>query len=94
MGDDKPKTGSVEVIRGKKFAGERFSTIGSAEEIAANRELQKQYDHANAIPLSVYLVNKRITDPVQTKMMEAHTKVRKATTEAFDGIFKSYYGGE
>jgi len=84
------KQDTEEVILGKKFAGEKFPTVKSAEDVAAERELQKQFEHENAVPLSVYFTIRRITDPVKQAMMEAYTKVRKATLEAFDEIFETF----
>lgn len=84
------KKHTEDVVLGKKFAGEKFSTVKSADDIAAERKLQEDYAHENAVPLSVYFSNRRITDLTQQRMMESFTKVRKATMEAFDEIFAKF----
>lgn len=84
------KQDTEDVVLGKKFPGEKFSTVRSAEEIAATNEENKKYDVENAVPIDAYFMKRRITDPVKKAMMEAYTKVRKATVEAFDEIFDKF----
>jgi DnaJ-class molecular chaperone len=91
MSTKKPEKPGDEVILGKKFAGEKFSTVRSAANVLADHELQKSYDHPNAVPIEVYFVKHRVNDPVQRAMMLASTKIRKATIEAFDDIFHSFF---
>jgi hypothetical protein len=79
-----------EPVLGKKWAGEKFPTVKSAADVVASQELQKEYVHENAVPLSVYFTKRRINDPVKQAMMFAFTKVRKATIEAFDEIFETF----
>lgn len=86
----KKQIGDTSIALGKKWSGEKFSTVRSTEDVVADRELQKQYDAPTAIPLSVYFAKRRITDPVKQSMMEAFTKVRKATEDAFDAIFETF----
>lgn len=97
MPNEKPKSNEStekpgdEVILGKKFPGEKFSTVRDAKEaaeLAAEDQLRAQ--HPQAMPLSVYFSHKRIHDPMVQSMMEAYTKVRTATLETFDSIFKAF----
>ena len=81
-----------EVILGKKFAGEKFSTVRSTEDVVAEQKIQDEHAHPNAVPLSVYCMIRGHHDKVLVAMLEAHTKVRTATLEAFDKIFKSFFG--
>lgn len=88
--ETKEKPGD-EVILGKKFPGERFSTVRSAKETAEQIALQKEFgDHPEAMPLTVYFSHRRIHDSTMQAMMTAYTKVRKATLATFDAIFKDF----
>lgn len=92
---DKSTRRTEEVILGKKFPGEKFSTVRSTEDVIADHELQSQYaNESNAIPLSVYFVIRGHSDPVLQRMLESHTKVRTATKEAFDKLFHSFFSTE
>lgn len=77
------------VVLGKKFVGERFPTIARAPD-NDDAELLSQFDEPEAIPLSVYFMNRRITDPVKQAMMTAFTLVHRATVAAFDKIFETF----
>ena len=84
---DKPD----QIVLGKKFPGEKFSTIVSVDAIAEQQAADAPYvDAENTMLLDVYLANHRINDPVRIAMMKAFTKVRKATVEAFDEIFSTF----
>ena len=88
MPNEKP---GAEVKLGKKFSGEKFSTVRSAEETAEQVALNVEYgSDPEAIPLSVYFTHKRVNDPTHQRMMESYTKVRNATLAAFDAIFKDF----
>lgn len=82
--------GTAPLVIGKKWAGEKFSTVVSLAEVEAVRELNKKYEHENAVPLSVYFQIRRISDPVTQSMMSVYTKVQKATLVAFDEIFSTF----
>ena len=86
---DEEKPGD-EVVLGKKFAGEQFSTVRSAKDVEEAQALLAQYADEHAVPLSIYFQNRRITDPVKQSMMKAYTKVQKATMDAFDKIFATF----
>lgn len=88
MSEEKPGDA---VILGKKFAGETFCTIKSMDHVREEMALHAKHGtHPEAMPLSVYFANKRITDPVTQAMMTAHTKVRQATVAVFDAIFANF----
>lgn len=85
---DKPGS---EIILGKKYPGEQFSTVKSAAQVVEEQEVQKPFEHENAVPIEVYFKHRRIdSDPVRHAAMLAFTKVRKATMEAFDSIFAKF----
>ncbi len=80
-----------EVILGKKFQSEKFSTIRSAADVEEDQKLQEKYKHEHAQPLHVYFQIRGHTDHTLQAMMSAYTKVRSATLEAFDDIFHSFF---
>jgi hypothetical protein len=75
---------------GKKFRGEKFVTIKTAEMAAADAKLQKKYADPHAVTLIAYFVHKQIRNPVQQAGMTAYTRVRRATVQAFDEIFAKF----
>lgn len=84
-----------EVVLGKKFAGEKFSTVRSVADVEEVEKLNAKYaSEPNALPLSVYMANRGHIDPVLVAMMKAHTKVHTASTESFDKIFHSFFSTE
>lgn len=83
---------SEEVILGKKFPGEKFATVRSAETVAAEQLLEASHAHENAIPLTVYFSIRGHHDPVLQRMLFEFTSIRTATKDAFDTIFAKFFG--
>lgn len=84
-----------EVILGKKFAGEKFSTVRSAADVIADHELQAKFrNEPNAVPITVYFTIRGHVDPTLQRMLMAHIKVKTATLEAFDKLFHSFFSSE
>lgn len=80
-----------EVILGKKFPSEKFVTIRSAADVEEVAKLHEKHAHADAIPIEAYLSIRGHNEHTMQAMLLAHTKVRRATMEAFDEIFKSFF---
>ncbi len=86
-----PEEDTKPVVRlGKKFKGEKFVTIKTAEMLEEAEVLRKRYADPHAVTLTAYFVHKRIRNPVQQASMSAYTKVRRATVKAFDEIFAKF----
>lgn len=105
MSDDKNKKhGTEPVVSGKKFAGESFPTVTTAEAVAAQQAVDAAHSHPEAMDLNAYFTVCRINDPVKRAMMRAFqpldpedkdqqrrlTLPRRATKEAYDAFFKTF----
>jgi hypothetical protein len=89
LGDKQEKPGD-EVKLGKKYAGEKFSTVVSAAQLTETRAEQAKHEGPNAITIEMYFSIMRITDPVKQSMMRACTSLTRASKEAFDDVFRSF----
>lgn len=85
-----PRMGAEPVVLGKKWAGEKFSTVVSVEELAETHKLQAFYDTENAVPIEAWFIARGHRDHTMQASMRAYTKIRKATHEAFDDIFDKF----
>ena len=93
MADDEKspvKMGAEPVILGKKWAGEKFSTVRSAEAVAAIHKLQAEYDVEGAVPIEAWFNARNQREPTMIAAMLAYTSIRKATHDAFDEIFATF----
>lgn len=75
---------------GKQYKGQQFVPILTPEDVKADNDLQAQYNHPDAIGIDAYCAIRGVRDPVMQAAMKAHTKVRKATKEVWDQLFKTF----
>ena len=77
---------------GKKFSGEKFPTIvdGSVE-IPLQIEVKKFGQAKNAITIEAYFIKRGHRGVVMQAAMKTRTKIRKATVEVFDEVFKGFF---
>lgn len=75
---------------GRRWRGDS-AVLRSSEDVADEAAEQAQYrDKPGAVPLLAYFGFKDITNPVMQASMSAYTKIRIATVEDFDAIFKDH----
>jgi hypothetical protein len=90
MSDTPKKHGTERPEVGRKWAGEPFPTVKTAEQVAAERVAQEPYNTPDAVDLITYFSIRRISDPVKRAGMAAYTTIRNASVAAFDDIFSTY----
>lgn len=79
------------VSKGKKFAGEKFSTIMTTEDVVNVRVENAKYNtDPNAVPIENWFAARGHRSEVMQSAMRAYTTVRTATMEAFDLIFEKF----
>ena len=76
---------------GKSYRGQQFVPIKTPDIVAADRKAARPYERKEgAITLDAYFGLRKVRDPVMRASMSKFTKVRKATPEDFDAIFKTH----
>lgn len=75
---------------GKAYRGQTFFPVTTKEEVVAVAEAQKQYSKEGAFPIEVYFSVRQIREPATQDAMRVYTKVRNATLEDWDSIFKNF----
>ena len=75
---------------GKKYKGDSSPTFQTPEDVQAMMDAQKPYNKEGAVEVMTYFSMRGIKNPVMQASMLAYTKVRKATPEDFDTIFKDH----
>lgn len=75
---------------GRRYRGEG-APLRTPEDVVEVMEQQAPYAaKPGAIPIAAYFSHKGITNPVMHASMLAYTKIRVATVEDFDAIFKDH----
>lgn len=76
---------------GKSYRGQAFFPIKTEVDVQAELDAQKPYaSKPDAMPINVWMNIRQIRDPVMRAAMEAFTKVRHATQEDWDLLFKDF----
>lgn len=75
---------------GKSYKGQKFAPITTEEEIRAVQQVQEPFNKEGAVPLEVWFSMHEVRDPVKQAAMRAYTKVRRATPDDWDNIFKTF----
>lgn len=82
---------TAEVKLGKTYRGQAFVPVKTSGEAAAERAEARPYEtKPGAIKLDAYFGLRKVRDPVMQASMRAYTKIRVATPEDFDEIFKNH----
>lgn len=76
---------------GKLYRGDLFPAIKTPEMVEADRLLQLEHDHKDAVPLEVYFSLRGITDVGAQAARRRSTNVQQATMEKWDEIFKASF---
>lgn len=77
-------------VLGKQWRGQSTVPVRTAEDLAADQLVQKEYAKPDAISLDTYLSMRGVRDPAFLAGMKAYTVVRHATVEDWQKIFATY----